>query len=230
MNPGSFFIITMTEKELLEVAFSAQRMSKYMNLYPTNEERAILHYKENLKLAEAFYISLSVFEVTLRNSMSRQMELATGRKDWYAIFPTTPALKSLNGDITQAIRHINNRGETVTPDKIISELTFGFWVTMLNSEYELVLWKPLRKAFPYMPKTMRQRKNVSAPCNTFRKLRNRVFHHEAICWDIEYVTKLHNDLVQMLGWINKDMPAWLATIDHFDEVRAEICKEMGWKA
>ena len=23
------------------------------------------------------------------------MELATGRKDWYAIFPTTPALKRL---------------------------------------------------------------------------------------------------------------------------------------
>lgn len=219
----------MTEKELLENAFSAQRMSKYMSLYPTNEARALKHYKANLKLAEAFYTSLSVFEVTLRNAMSRQMEAMTGRKDWYAILPDDPDLKSLNGDIVQATRHIKNRGEEVGPDKIISELTFGFWVTMLNREYDHALWKSLRMAFPNMPKAIRQRKNVSAPCNTFRKLRNRVFHHEAICWDIEYVTKLHDELVQVLGWINKDMPAWLANVDHFDEVKAEICAEMGWE-
>ena len=219
----------MTEKELLELAFSAQRMSKYLQRYPSDENRAILHYKENLRLAESLYISLSVFEVTLRNAISQQMEQMTGRKDWYAIFPNTPALKSLNGDITQAIRHISSRGEPVNPDKIISELTFGFWVTMLNSEYEMVLWKSLRKAFPYMPKQLRQRKNVSAPCNAFRKLRNRVFHHEAICWDIQYVTRLHDELIKVLGWVNKDMPAWLATIDTFDSVKKSICCEMGWE-
>lgn len=198
-------------------------------MYPDNEARAILHYKENLKLAESFYISLSVFEVTLRNSISRQLEHMTGRKDWYAIFPTTPALTSLNPDITQARRHIVNRGEHIDPDKIIAELTFGFWVTLLNSEYERVLWKHLRLAFPYMPKQDRKRKNVSAPCNALRKLRNRVFHHEPICWDIRYVTQLHDQLVEVLGYINKDMPAWLETIDHFNQVKDEICHEMNWK-
>lgn len=219
----------MTEKELLESAFSVQRMSKYLLLYPYNEEQAILHYKENLRLAEALYISLSVFEVTLRNAISREMENMTGRKDWYSIFATTPALNSLMHDITAAKLHIAKRGEQVTPDKIISELTFGFWVTMLNSEYELTLWKSLRKAFPHLPKQQRKRKNVSAPCNAFRKLRNRVFHHEAICWDLDYVTDLHNSIVQVLGWINADMPAWLATIDNFDAVANSIRNEMGWR-
>ena len=220
--------MSMTEKDLLESAFSAQRMSKYLRLYPNNESRAILHYKENLKLAEAFYISLSVFEVTLRNALSRQMEELAGRKDWYAIFSTNPALSNLSTDISKATIHISNRGEQVNPDKIISELTFGFWVMLLNNEYEKVLWKSLRKAFPYMPKNIRQRKNVSSPCNAFRKLRNRVFHHEAICWDIDYVTRLHDSLIQVLGWINKDMPAWLETVDHFDAVKSDICREMGW--
>ena len=219
----------MTERELLESAFSAQRMSKYISLYPDHEEYAVLHYKENLKLAESLYISLSVFEVALRNAISRQMERMTGRKDWYAVFPSTPALKSLNPDITQAVKHIANRGEHVEPDKIIAELTFGFWVTMLNSEYELILWKHLRLAFPYMPKQKRQRKNVSAPCNALRKLRNRVFHHEPICWDIHYFTLLHDTLVEVLGYINRDLPAWLETIDHFNDVKAEICREMNWK-
>ncbi len=42
----------------------------------------------------------------------------------------------------------------------------GFWVSLLNSEYERLLWKDLRRAFPFMPKKDRQRKNVSAPLNT----------------------------------------------------------------
>lgn len=219
----------MTERQLLEYAFSLQRMSKYLVLYPNDEQRAILHYKENLKLAEALYISLSVFEVTLRNAISRQMEQMTMRKDWYAVFQNTPELKSLNTEVAQAIRHINKRGEQINPDKIISELTFGFWVTMLNSEYELVLWKYLRLAFPHMPKSQRQRKNVSAPCNALRKLRNRVFHHEPICWDIHYVTHLHDQLVEVLSYINQDMPAWLEKIDHFNQVRDEICHQMNWE-
>lgn len=106
----------------------------------------------------------------------------------------------------------------VSPDKIIAELTFGFWVTLLNSEYELTLWKGLRLAFPYMPKKERKRKNVSAPCNSLRKLRNRVFHHESICWDLNYISNIHSRLVQVLGWMNSDMPTWLEQIDNFQKV------------
>ena len=103
----------------------------------------------------------------------------------------------------------------MSPDKIVAELTFGFWVTLLNSEYELTLWKSLRLAFPYMPKKDRKRKNVSSPCNALRKLRNRVFHHESICWDLDYILDIHSRLVQVLGWMNQDMPEWLEGVDNF---------------
>ena len=169
----------------------------------------VAHYKANLALAESLYTSLSVFEVTLRNALSKELERMMGRKDWYAVFPSNPALKSLTSEVTVAIRHISQRGEMVTPDKIVAELTFGFWVTLLNSEYELTLWKGLRLAFPYMPKKDRKRKNVSSPCNALRKLRNRVFHHESICWDLDYISGIHSRLVQVLGWMNQDMPGWL---------------------
>ena len=55
-----------------------------------------------------------------------------------------------------------------------------------------------------------------------RKLRNRVFHHESICWDLDYITDIHNRLVMVLGWINKDMPSRLAEVDHFCKVVDEI--------
>lgn len=212
----------MNEIDLLTNNFSAQRLSKYLRLYAGDGNKAVAHYKANLALAESLYTSLSVFEVTLRNALSNQMERMMGRKDWYAVFPSNPALKSLTGEITTAIKHISQRGEMVSPDKIVAELTFGFWVTLLNSEYELTLWKGLRLAFPNMPKSQRKRKNVSAPCNALRKLRNRVFHHEAICWDLTYLTGIHDRLLEMLGWLDKDMPQWLNGVDRFNEVCESI--------
>lgn len=210
------------EIDILSVAFSSQRLKKYMYLYDSNETKVVAHYKANLALAESLYTSLSVFEVTLRNALSKELERMTGRKDWYSVFPSNPALKSLTSEVTIAVRHISQRGEMVSPDKIIAELTFGFWVTLLNSEYELVLWKGLRLAFPHMPKKDRKRKNVSSPCNALRKLRNRVFHHESICWDLDYITDLHNRLVMVLGWMNADIPAWLNEVDRFSDVVDEI--------
>lgn len=180
------------EMDIISEAFTSQRLKKYIRLYDGDEAKVVAHYKANLALAESLYT--------------------------YAVFPSNPALKSLTSEVTVAIRHISQRGEMVTPDKIVAELTFGFWVTLLNSEYELTLWKGLRLAFPYMPKKDRKRKNVSSPCNALRKLRNRVFHHESICWDLDYISGIHSRLVQVLGWMNQDMPGWLEGVDNFNKV------------
>jgi hypothetical protein len=91
-------------KAFFEKVFSTKRMERYFKLYPEDEGRAILHYQCNLKLAEAFYTSLSVFEVTLRNALSRELETMTGRDDWYAVFANTPGLSKLNHYVTQANR------------------------------------------------------------------------------------------------------------------------------
>ncbi len=48
-------------KDFFEKVFSNKRMERYFRLYPEDENRAILHYRCNLELAEAFYTSLSVF-------------------------------------------------------------------------------------------------------------------------------------------------------------------------
>ena len=151
----------MSRKDFFEKVFSTQRMERYYALYPDNESRAIAHYECNLKLSESLYICLSIFEVTLRNALCRELRNMTGREDWYAVFPSTPGLRSLNHYITDASKHITQRGETITPSKVVAELTMGFWVSLLNSEYERTLWKSIRKAFPYMPRQDRQRKNLS---------------------------------------------------------------------
>ncbi len=215
-------------KLFFDKVFSDKRMERYFTLYPDNETKAITHYACNLKLSEAIYPSISVFEVTLRNALSRELRQMTGRDDWYSVFPNTPGLSDLNRYITKAAKQISGRHETITPDKIVAELTLGFWVSLLNSEYERILWKDLRRAFPYIPKAVRQRKNISAPLNRFRSLRNRVFHNESVCWNLSRVIDIHTEIITVLGWMNKDVPNWLSAYDRFPEVIIEIRKTLLW--
>ena len=203
-------------------------MERYFILYPNDESRAVKHYQSNIKLTEAFYTSLSVLEVALRNALSRELKTMTGRDEWYVIFANTPGLTKLNKYITQATKQIVGRHEQITSSKIIAELTLGFWVSLLNAEYERLLWKDLRRAFPYIPKKDRKRKNVSAPLNRFRAFRNRVFHNESICWNMKKVQEIHDELLLVLEWINKDLPEWLTEIDRLKNVQEQIKIEMGW--
>ena len=215
-------------KHFFEKVFSEKRMERYFALYPYDENKAILHYQSNLQLAETFYTSISVLEVALRNALNRELQTMTKREDWYYEFSNIPELSRLNKYIDQASKQIVNRNEQITPSKIVAELTLGFWVSLLNAEYERILWKDLRRAFPYIHKKERKRKNISAPLNRVRTFRNRVFHNEAICWNMKRVEEIHDELKTILSWINKDLPEWLDKMNRFDNVCIKIKKEMKW--
>lgn len=204
-------------------------MERYFAAHTVNSDLAVLHYQCNIELAESFYSSIAVFEVALRNALHRELITMTGREDWYTVLPTTKGLVGLTRYITQANHQIAGRNELSTPSKIVAELTLGFWVSLLNSEYELILWKDLRRAFPAMPKERRQRKNVSAPLNSLRAFRNRVFHHEPICWSIKRVRQIHQQLIEVMGWIHHDIPQWIEPFDRFEAIADSIETRLGWK-
>ena len=204
-------------------------MRPYFNRYPGEDKKAILHYEQNIRLAESLLPSISVFEVTLRNAVIRELERMTGCKEWFLYFQTHPILKSLYGYVATAIKHIGNRGEIVTADKINGELTMGFWVSLFNAEYEMILWKDLRRAFPNLPKSRRQRKTVSAPLNTIRSLRNRVFHHEAISWNLTKLSSLHDLILEVIYWMDPSLPVWLLRVDRHNQVVLSVKKQWyGW--
>jgi len=125
-------------------------------------------------------------------------------------------------EITKAQYLITRRHEFISPSKVVAELTLGFWVRLFNSEFERILWKDLRRAFPYLEKARKQRNNVSAPLNNFRNIRNRIFHNEPICWNFSHLQRAHDELVTIMGWINKDLPSWVQPIDRFNQVLADV--------
>ena len=91
-------------------------------------------------------------------------------------------------------------------------------MSLFNVEYERILWKDLRRVFPNIPKTQRQRKIVTPPLNRFRSFRNRIFHHEPICWNLGTVEQIHEEILSLLYWINEDIPSWIASFDRFNTV------------
>ena len=84
---GFFIFMAKSELDILTEAFSAQRLSKYVTYNHGDSEKTVKHYKANLRLAESLYISLSVFEVTLRNALSRELCHMAGKDDWFDILP-----------------------------------------------------------------------------------------------------------------------------------------------
>lgn len=210
----------------LEKVFSTERMSKYFAAYPQDPDKAIIHYQCNIEISEAFYPLLSILEVALRNSVNRELKSKFRTDDWYTHFPTTPGLSNLVKEITNAQNQITRRRELVTPSKVIAELTLGFWVRLFNAEYDLILWKDLRKAFPYLQKQDRQRHKVSAPLNTFRNFRNRIFHNEPVCWNPHRLQMIHDELINIMSWINNDLPTWVGPLDRFAQVLASVKTKM----
>ena len=213
-------------KEYLQKVFSNERISKFLKAHSDNEKKALLHYQTNIELCESFYPIMSVLEVALRNSINRELITKYDTKDWYTHFASTPELKSLNRSITSAQSQITNRNEQISPSKVVAELTLGFWVQLFNAEYELILWKDLRRVFPFMPKTQRQRHNISATLNNFRNFRNRIFHNEPICWNLNKLEDIYDTLKQIMVWINHDLPIWFTPIDRFKSVLATVKEKM----
>lgn len=208
------------DKRNFQKVFSNQRTQKYFDRH-ADESKAIRHYEWNIRLSESIYPLLSNFEVALRNSLDRELTTMFGTTDWYLRLAAVPGLSDLNQEITIAKRHIVKRGETIHAAKLVAELTLGFWVRLLNVEYELILWRDLRRAFPFMPKSERKRHNVSAPLNRIRNLRNRIYHNEPIAWNLTTLKKLHDEIYKVLGWLNRDLPVFAKDLDRFDAVLAK---------
>lgn len=105
----------------------------------------------------------------------------------------------------------------VTPGRIVSELTFGFWTSLFDARFEMTLWKSLRLAFPNCPKHIRQRKAISSKFNSIRRFRNRIFHHEAISWNLSALNQYKIQLIKGIEWLDKDLPDWVIELNHIDE-------------
>ncbi|MGI4735875.1 MAG: Abi family protein [Janthinobacterium lividum] len=207
------------DKTHFERLFSTGRLARFYQAARQDTTEASALYAANIQLSESLYPCLAVAEVALRNALHRQLSYLCRSPDWYRLLPAYDrVLADLQPELDKAQKYIRARRETLSTDKIVAELTFGFWSSLFNRAYELVLWKQLRLAFPHLPKPDRQRATVSATINAVRQLRNRVYHHEPVAWRLPQLRQQYEQVCTLLGWLDPQLLTWLQPIDRFPAV------------
>lgn len=198
-------------------ALSTERLAGYGNrLGDSSHLNLFSHYAWNIVLAESLYPSLQILEVALRNAIHSAASEHFGRADWY---DDPRAINSRDRDTVQKAKDILSRDQKPTePGRVVAELNFGFWTTLLDKRYEQVLWPALLKpCFPHMPRSSRTRKEVSKRFQAIRTLRNRVFHHEPI-WYWRDLSEKHTSILEAMAWIEPATRDLVEVVDHFPEV------------
>jgi hypothetical protein len=179
----------------LERWLSPPRLERYLQAAGGDRERALRLYDWNARISTTLLRDLAHFEVALRNAYDGALVAATPAANVHwtfasaAVFPPIYRTKRMRGGATQRA-DINRKpreiidaalvaagGNSVSPGKVIANLSFGFWRYLSSKAHEKTLWVPyLHTAFS--PKT--NRVDVDARVGRLHGLRNRVAHHESL--------------------------------------------------
>lgn len=156
------------------------RLRRYLSASRQDEHQALRLYVLNAKVSASLLTDLHYLEVALRNKFDAELV----RKYGLTWFDNPEFLKLLKSDsaIAKAKKSAAKglpKGAIVAPGKVIAELTFGFWVALVDRHLVVPLWTPtLHKAFG--PGKPPNRADVGRDLETVRVLRNRIAHHEPI--------------------------------------------------
>jgi hypothetical protein len=203
----------MTEQHL-KYYLSSPRFNVY--LAKSNNDFGIAYqlYIANIELSEAFYPIMSVLEVSLRNAIHETLKDYFKDEYWFK--------NNLPPDflpfVSEAVQKLTLQKKTITADRIIAELNFGFWNRLFNRNYTSLLWKQLRLIFKNTPKYLRQRDTIADALYRIRKLRNRIYHYEPIFGNLQEIENQYNEMILFLLWLDDDLPKLLTIIDRFANI------------
>ncbi|MGZ0150764.1 hypothetical protein ACXJJ3_27140 [Kribbella sp. WER1] len=199
------------EPDWIREVLSSARFDPYLIKTSGDLTAAINLYWWNVQASAAFYTPLHCLEMALRNAMHHQLTTAFGRPDWWHVAP-------LNGNgvrlINDANRKLARRAVACTADDVVTELTFGFWASLISNEYDRPLWVPcLYKAFPAYRGT---RRDLHRQVRTTLLFRNRIMHHEPI--HHRHLEADHQTILRLLGSISPTMVQQLKPHDQVEAI------------
>ena len=201
------FYIAHVPNSRFHTAISYPRYSRYLVACGNNKRAALKLYRANMKLSAALYTVIGIFEIILRNSIDRHMTKALG-KEWLAdaIKPggylETRGCERSYRDVKKKVRSL---GDAYTHDKLVSELTFSFWVYQFANKQFAACGSTLLDIFHNRPFGIFQ-KDIFQFLVKIKDLRNRIAHYEPICFHNQTISitetyKRYQTLLQLLSWL-----------------------------
>lgn len=210
------------------------RMNRYLLACGGNTRKAMTLYRKNLQLTQELFTVISCFEVALRNAIDTTITPILGN-DWLRDGATkggifdTPKCRLTKENINDAIGKLHSYSHY----KLVAELGFGFWRYMFAQNQFNATGKVVLKVFPSKP--------ISTPAFQYNniyifnqlaqlnEIRNRMAHHEPICFlpgqpvkDTTYARQHYHLILQLFNWMQIDESALLYGLDHINNVCNEI--------
>lgn len=170
-----------------EVAFSPARLSRYKAACGGDTRKAMTLYRYNVKLCQKYYAVLNIFEIILRNAIDRHFRLYYNDLNWIEHQLQAGGMLAHSPQKTEALKHIRDltkRGK-LTLDKVVSAQSLGFWTYMFNKIPFNAGGKKILDVFPNKQVGLGQ-KAVYNELQDIKQFRNRIAHHEPICFDASW--------------------------------------------
>lgn len=167
-----------------EKAFSPARLNKYLTACGGDTMAALTLYRHNIKLCQKCYGILNIFEVVLRNAINEHYKAYFADPDWirHQLQPSGMLYSyPRRTSVLNTIAELDNGGR-YTNDRVVSSVTFGFWTYLFTRVPFRSGGSTLLQVFPAKTVGLGQRA-IFNELQTIKDFRNRIAHHEAICFD-----------------------------------------------
>lgn len=212
-----------------EEIISADRMRRYVMACGGNIRKGITLYRYNLSITSEMLKIISCFEVALRNRIDLTLTSLFG-DNWLrdsclpgGIFdnPRTYGTQKIIGKAYSGLVF----SDTYTPSKLMSEMEFGIWKYMFSGPQYAATGQKLLSVFPYKPRTTPvtqiDNKYIFNELDHINQFRNRIAHHEPICFtaglpekSVTYIQSEYQRILKLFDWMGIDGPGLLYGIDH----------------
>ncbi len=210
-------------------------MSRYLTACNGDTRKAMTLYRKNLQLSQELFTVISCFEIALRNAIDNHVTQHLGT-NWLrngashgGVF-SNPQCFITKQTINDEVYKLNHH---YTHAKLVAALGFGFWRYLFSPHQYRATGQSLLQIFRGRPRsTSSVQYNASYIYNELaqiNQLRNRIAHHEPVCFipgqsqkDTTYVRQHYNLILQLFRWLNINEAALLYGLDHI----LSICNEI----
>ncbi|MBR0239821.1 MAG: Abi family protein [Bacteroidales bacterium] len=167
-----------------EKAFSAARLNKYLKACGGDTMSALTLYRHNVKLCQKCYGIINIFEVVLRNAINEHYKTHFADPDWIRNQLKQGGMLEFHPQRMAVLKTISDldKNGRYTNDRLVSSVTFGFWTYLFTKKPFHLGGKTILKVFPGKTKGLGQRA-IYNKLQVIKDFRNRIAHHEAICFD-----------------------------------------------
>jgi len=223
--------------DYFEHILSPSRMQRYLLACGNDKRKAMDLYRFNMRLAHEMFSVISMFELSLRNAIDAELRNRYGNQ-WLidAMSPISGRLsknstRNTYGIIMNAL--IKMPDVRRTQDCLIAELEFGVWRYFFAQPQYAAMGHCLMNIFPQLS-SYRAGYTYSQVYNDLdgiNRVRNRIAHHEPICFDqgtvvinTTFIRDQYRLIKEIFSWMNIDATQLLYGLDHVEQICDKIDK------